>query len=367
MFSERKTRSHYKQHYFKELKYFEAYADKKPASVIKKEMKALQSFWGCYPFQYIRYGMYKKSCKLSVKEMKDYIPNFFAYYLLFPKSFKDYGVVTEDKELTYRVFDSYKIKHPVLLLHYKNKTFYDNRKNIITDAEANDIISKSNANKLFFKPNFGLGGQGIMVFNKKEKFMDDQGESLNANLIHERLKSGGDYILQEGLIQHEELNNIYPNAVNTFRIITKIKNGEAEILYAMLRMGQGGSQLDNGSKEGLVCKVNIDTGQFDDKGHSTFGRVVEMHPDTKFVFRGYCFPYWDEIKKEMLISTKKMDSIQYIGWDVAYTQDGPVIIEMNSGPGLEYLQDCHGGVRKGFDIDNPKTYWYSNRYAIRDL
>lgn len=365
--SEKNLRKHYREHYKIELNHFDSYKHKKKPALIKKEMKILHKYWGCYPFQYIRYGMYKKSCTLSMEEMKDYIPNFFAYYLFFPRYYKDYGVISEDKELTYRVFESYKISQPTLLLQYKNALFYDQHKNIITDEDVDKIIVSSKSEKLFLKPTLGLGGKGIIVFNKKIKFKDYQGNNCDAAYIRKTLKNNENYILQEGIHQHTELNRIYPNAVNTFRIMTKLSNGEAQILFAMLRMGQGGNQLDNASQQGLVCKIDINSGQFGSLGYSGLGRTLNSHPDSNFVFKGYSFPFWKEIREFVLTATQKMETIGFIGWDIAYAVNGPVAIEMNAAAGLEYLQDCHGGVRKSYGIENPKKYWYKSNYVVKDL
>jgi len=365
--SEKNTRSHYRKHYEKEIMYFDTYHDKKSSATIKREMKALRKFWGCYPFQYIRYGMYKKNCTMTMDQMKDYIPNYFAYYLFFPKFFKDYGIVSEDKELTYRVFDSYNISQPVLLLQFKNGVFYDRHKDLIDKESVEQLLKTSSAKKLFLKPTHGLGGRGILIFNKKEAFEDENGDKLTSDFIEKALGENEDYILQEGLEQHEVLNQIYPDAVNTFRVMTHVKNGKAKVMYSMLRMGQGGSQLDNASQTGLVCKIDVDTGKFDDLIHIGHGRTTDKHPDSLFSFKDYVFPYWEELKAFVLTATQKMESIPYMGWDIAYSKDGPVVIEMNAGAGLEYLQDCHGGVRKAYGIDDPNWYWYSSNYAIKDL
>lgn len=365
--SEKKLRDHYRKHYRTEIDYFEKYQDKKPASLMKREMKALQKYWGCYPFQYIRYGMYKKSCTMSLDEMKDFIPNYFAYYLFFPKFYKDYGIITEDKELTCRVLDAYKVNQPVLLLQYKNGIFYNRSKDIITDDEAGKIIQADTAEKLFLKPTQGLGGRGIIVFNKKEGFVDKENNLLTVELIRKIIGEKEDYILQEGLRQHQELNTIYPDSVNTFRIMTSLEKGRTKILFTMLRMGQGGNQLDNASQAGLVCRIDPQTGAFDSRGYSSLGKTMDKHPDTGFTFDGYVFPHWSEVKEFIISTAQKVDSIKFIGWDIAYTETGPAVIEMNAGAGLEYLQDCHGGVRRAYGIENPRKYWYSSNYAIKDL
>lgn len=366
-FGERKLRAHYENHYRRELKAFESDSDKKPNSTIKKEMKQLQKFWGCYPFQYIRYGMYKKSSTMTLDDMKNYIPNYFAYYLFFPKFFKDYGIISEDKELTYRVLESYKVSQPILLLQFKNGIFYDNSKSIISKEEVEKIISSSNAKKMFLKPTHGLGGRGILIFSNKGQFIDEENNYLTYEHIADTLGKNEDYILQEGLQQHQELNQIYPNSVNTFRVMTQVLNGKTKIMYGMLRMGQGGSQLDNASQTGLVCKIDVITGKFDDKIHVGHGNTIDQHPDTHFSFENYTFPYWKEIFDFVTVTAQKMESIPYIGWDIAYSEKGPEVIEINAGAGLEYLQDCHGGVREAYGITNPKNYWTSTKFAIKDL
>ncbi len=365
-FSERNLRAHYAEHYKVEIEYYNKYSDKKAQSVMKRERKILQKYWGCYPFQYIRYGMYKKTCSLSIDEMKDFIPNYFAYYLFFPKSFKEYGIVSDDKELTYRVLDSYHINQPVMLLQYKNELFYDVDKNIISNEDADAIIKQSAAKKLFLKPTKGLGGRGILVFNKEKDFIDKERNSLSSEFISHALSKADDYILQEGLSQHEELNNIYPKSVNTFRVMTSLKDGKATILFSMLRMGQGGNQLDNASLMGLVCKINPENGKFDNIGYTGLGKTLAKHPDTGFVFDGYVFPYWDDIKKFVISASQKIDSIGFIGWDIAFTDQGPAVIEINAGAGLEFLQDCHGGVRKAYGISNPKKYWKNSKFILKD-
>jgi len=365
--SERKSREHYRNLYKAEYEYYNAYKNKKSSSVMKKEMKALQKYWGCYPFQYIRYGMYRNDCKMSIEEMKDYIPNYFAYYLFFPKIYKDYGVISEDKMLTYQVFESLRIKQPKLLLHYTNGMFYDNRRNFISDKIVNELIEQSRAEKLFLKPTTGLGGKGILVFNKKEKFVTEEGDEISARFIQNTLGQHENYLLQEGVQQHEELNKIYPHSVNTFRVNTMIVDGKAKILFSFLRMGRGGGQLDNASLKGFVCRVDQESGEFASVGTSKLFTKIDKHPDTNFQFKGYTFPYWEEVKQFVLIAANKLENIGCAGWDVAYSTDGPQIIEINAGAGLQSLQDNYGGVRTAFGIDNPKKYWYNNNFAVKDL
>ena len=44
-------------------------------------------------------------------------------------------------------------------------------------------------------------------------------------------------IIQRRLIQHPQMNEIYPNSLNTIRIVTRYNNGIPEIVVSVLRVG----------------------------------------------------------------------------------------------------------------------------------
>jgi hypothetical protein len=61
---------------------------------------------------------------------------------------------------------------------------------------------------------------------------------------------------------------------------------------------------------------------------------VLKHPDSGVVFEGYKIPYYEEA---VALAKRCMDSfygLKSVGWDVAITTDGPVIIEGNDDWGL---------------------------------
>lgn len=364
--AERQSRNHFSKHYQAEIEKYKVDTNKKPLAQMQRERNILQKYWGCYPFQYIRYDMYRKDCPLNIDEMKAYIPNYFAYYLFFPKFFKSYGILTEDKSLTNSFFKAYNVRQPELLFKYAHNLFLDGENNVLCAAKVDLLININKAEKIFVKPTFGLGGRGIMVFNRNDgQFINKENEILNADFIIKNLKDEH-FIIQNGLIQHEEINKIYPRSINTFRIMTKVEKGKGEIIYSMLRMGQKGNQIDNASQQGLACMIDKDTGLFAQYGFTGLRDKIDCHPDTGFVFNGYQFPHWEEVKTFIIGVAEKFYEIKYLGWDVAYTVDGPAIIEINAGAGLEFLQDCHGGVAGGFEVGDPKKWWFSRKYFIKD-
>ncbi len=355
-----------KEYYKADIDRFNASSNKKPAAQIKKELSALQKYWDCYPYQYYRYDLYRNDCKLSLEAMLQYVPLYFVNNLFYPHSYKDYGIFSDDKIVTAAMLQAYDVAQPKLLFSYEKEQFFNPANARVAAAEINAIIEASQSLKIFLKPSFGSGGKGILVFEKKEgKYVNSNNEPLNADFFIRELK-GAFYFVQQGLVHSAEMSRIYPNSINTFRIVTEYKNGEAKILFAIFRMGQGGKNLDNASSGGLYLKVDIDTGMMSDHALSFSRDIYTTHPDTGFTFKGAQLECWEEIKSFVLLTAKKFRKLRYIGWDVAFTNEGPVVIEINKRPGVGIVQDWYGGIRDYFGI-TPKDWWYQSKYTIKNL
>lgn len=148
--------------------------------------------------------------------------------------------------------------------------------------------------------------------------------------------------------------------------MTECVGGQARVLYALVRMGSGGQQIDNASSGGLYIKIDPDTGVLADQAFA-FNRLrFKNHPDTGFVFKGASMETWSEAKRFAIAVAQKFREIKYMGWDIAFTNDGPAVIELNNAPGIGIIQDCYGGIRDALHI-NPKDWWYQSNYTIKNL
>ena len=78
------------------------------------------------------------------------------------------------------------------------------------------------------------------------------------------------------------------------------------------------------------------------------GRRYECHPDSGVKFEGWQIPRYDELVstvKEMHLNV--MPDHPYIGWDMALTDEGWVVIECNWGQLLNQYVD-HIGLKNEF-------------------
>ena len=54
--------------------------------------------------------------------------------------------------------------------------------------------------------------------------------------------------------------------------------------------------------------------------------------------KGFQIPFWNEIIKMLISAANVVKEVGYIGWDVAITKTGPIIIEGNNDGGYTAYQ-----------------------------
>lgn len=361
--AEFQLRNHYKKHWNSDILKYKTCKESKSSLKIFLEQRKLQNYWKCKPYHYYRYGFFRKDCKLSIEQMKDYVPNFFAYYLYFPRIYKGYMQLGRDKSLTHTYLAGLGIPHPKVILKFSGGIFYSPDNLPVDQQEAIKMFNQCAAKRIFVKPDSGLGGYGIFVFTKTENgFFTKTGQEFNEQFVQNEMKSIS-FVIQEGLIQHPEMDKIYKGSVNTFRLVTSVTEGKADLLFALFRMGQKGSEIDNASQGGLYCKIDHETGRLSEYAYSNDRQKYYNHADSGVVFSETVIPAWEELKNFTLKIALQLKEISVVGWDIAMSENGPVVVEINEGPGVEIVQDLYGGIREVLKIYNPEKWWNYSKFT----
>lgn len=154
--------------------------------------------------------------------------------------------------------------------------------------------------------------------------------------------------IEEVIQQHPDMAAIYPHAVNTCRIVTVCRDGKPQFFSGYSLFGCGGTRVSNGFSGGIFVG-------FDESGHlretgmrelSLGGGVFDKHPDTGVAFKDCVIPCFKEVLELACAAHLAMDDITSIGWDIAITPTGPVIIEGNQGWSTTEHQIFNGGMRR---------------------
>ena len=191
--------------------------------------------------------------------------------------------------------------------------------------------------KVIFKPKFATGGKGIEVFEYDE---------ISFEKTFSKILELGAGVVEEYIVQHPEMSKLSRKSVNTVRIVTirtkddkhGIKPYRVHFLYAGLRVGTGDSYTDNMHSGGMVALIDMETGFVTTNAVDFKYNVHSVHPDTGVKIKGFKIPYFKEAKKLLAKICIEKDIVGYYGWDIAFSDKGPMIIEGNTHPGAEILQ-----------------------------
>jgi hypothetical protein len=110
------------------------------------------------------------------------------------------------------------------------------------------------------------------------------------------------------------------------------------ILYAALRVGNGINEVDNFHSGGMGVAIDTKNGKLKGNAIDKDLNVYKKHPVSKVYFDKFELPFWKETKELVLKCALINQNIKVVGWDVAITKTGPVLVEGNRRPGFDLVQ-----------------------------
>lgn len=187
-------------------------------------------------------------------------------------------------------------------------------------------------NKLIVKPTTDGGGRNIWWITSSTV---EEGIS--------KLQSGGDFVINNVLENTQFLKSIFPNSLNTTRVVFFQKeDGEKKIHMMAQRFGSTSSKgVDNVSQGGMACSIDLNSGKFS-KAYSFVNDShqgwFDKHFETQAQIEGVIFPDWQTLKEKIKDIIDHLDYLEYAGLDLAITPAGIKVIEINSMPEPKLLQ-----------------------------
>jgi glutathione synthase/RimK-type ligase-like ATP-grasp enzyme len=232
---------------------------------------------------------------------------------------------------------------------------------IAVDGESIESVAKDlriqGLDQLIFKPRCGKGGGGIVC----TKFQDGVVQAISGGreVSTANLNVQGEMVVQEFLKQHRDMNRV-SSSTNTIRVVTiRKKNGDVVVVGTYARFGIGSSKVDNLSQGGICVVANISSGLLGTSGFDRLSRVFEVHPTSGVVFNGYQIPLWDEVINLAKRVQNTFSFYQLLGMDIAIKDEGPVVIEINSGYDNIDLEQARGPILK-----DPEVYKAYKEYDL---
>ena len=184
-----------------------------------------------------------------------------------------------------------------------------------------------NMNYIIVKQNSNTNGKKI----EKIKV----GDYNNLKTLYNYLKDKDLLLIEEEIKQHDYLNKLYNKSVNSINVVTISINNITYIISMYLNIGNN-SIVDSLKRGGMINKLDIETGTslhpFCDRGLNNY----YFHPISKEKINNIKIPYLNEIKSLVNDLSKIIPSVKYINWDIAITNNGPILIGASAFPDIYY-------------------------------
>ena len=212
------------------------------------------------------------------------------------------------------------------------------------DLKSKEFYSFAQRHRSFMiKPESRSCGRGIRLINTES--VEEARQILERTILEDEVE----FVIEELIVQSKEMARLHPESVNSVRFLTFRLDDRIHIFPLYLRMGQGSSFVDNAGSGGIFGLVDLQTGRVyaacDELDHS-----YEFHPDTKEHIIGFVIPHWSEavaLVKELVTVLPK---VRWVGWDLALTDDGWVLIEGNERAQFVFQIPNKKGCRKEVEL-----------------
>lgn len=250
---------------------------------------------------------------------------------------KFHGILS-DKGLITSIFPGGGYRTPLTIIYNCNGVITGQGHEVISYNVALERIN--NCGKVIIKPTVDTSsgvGVRLLVMNAGK----DTATGESAERILSCYKQN--YIIQESVEQSKLLSDIYDGSLNTFRVITYICEGKVFHAPLSMRIGSGGSYVDNIHAGGLSIgiKENYSLRKY---AFTEMGERYEKHPDSGIVFDNYSIPDLQSVVEVALKLHGRIPHIKMISWDWSLDKNNiPVLIEINiSGQSVWFPQMLNG-------------------------
>ncbi|MHB1355644.1 MAG: sugar-transfer associated ATP-grasp domain-containing protein [Anaerolineae bacterium] len=181
------------------------------------------------------------------------------------------------------------------------------------------------------KPDYGSSGYGI-------EFVDTT--RIDPTVLYTTLLRKGQDIVEEPIVQHEALQELNPSCVNTIRVITVRTETRVDIIGTVLKIGVDGNKVDNMNSGGIASAIDLGTGRLlrPSISLSIGDSQYNVHPDTKVPIPGFQVPLWDSVIDLACCAASVVPSVRTVGWDIAVTPAGAILVEGNDNWGAAFWQ-----------------------------
>ncbi len=304
------------------------------------EVYRLQRSNGLEPHEYYRYELCQRGLPWA-KKLRYMSKNqsFLMHRTVNPKF--EYGLL--QKMVTYRFFTSFGVPMPELYGFYDRFSGHDAQgAPLRTREQFVALLAAPQINEFVLKPMGGNRGEGIRVCRKlsDEKVFSSVDGEISPGELFDRIAAtnfnnaaevSDSWLIQERVRQHPFLDRFSTDATQTARVVTYItRDGRLQVLMRLLKISRKGKYIDNVGTTGMAATID-DAGILGRAAQITPNGVVwhTHHPETGAQIEGERLSFAAEAVELAIKCQRLAPQLRSLGWDIAITANGPVLLEGN--------------------------------------
>ncbi|OUN86241.1 sugar-transfer associated ATP-grasp domain-containing protein [[Collinsella] massiliensis] len=196
------------------------------------------------------------------------------------------------------------------------------------------------------KPCNGSLAQGFYKLAHSTDGFTINGRPVDVGDIERFPSAHPNYIFTEFIRPSDQFCRISP-LIHTLRVVVCAPIGRDPFIAASyIRFACGSDQAANyaisggaGEFSGLFADVDVQAGMFGNgKLVSKIETIdVDTHPESGASLTG-SIDEWSDVLNLVFSVSERLRPLEWLGFDIGLTSDGPKIMEINSHPGLHYVQ-----------------------------
>jgi hypothetical protein len=297
------------------------------------------------PREYYLYGLYDHA-RHDVEARGSFLGRVAAFKL--GRGLVDRGLTAEtlEKPRFERLMQAHGLPTTTTLACYGGERPPEGVRHLADEAALGRFLRESESRCLFGKPLASVNSLGVVAIDGWEPATDGvvlaDGRRVTVLRMASALAphSAGGYIFQRRLVPHPELAPVLGGAVSTVRVLVLRDRGAPLIHRCAWKIPARGNPADNFWRPGnLLAAVEPVSGRVwrvVDDIHPR-QQALERHPDSGMALRDRVLPDWTSLRATVLAAAELLPGSRLLGFDVALTDEGPVLVEVEGNGGHPML------------------------------
>lgn len=302
--------------------------------------------------EYVLYGLYRS--EITKDEKKRYIRDANQYWVRAFEIIEVERKLIQNKTLICEILEREGIPTPKTLgIAYKSPPKSIAERIIKNPKELYDVLQSNKGKKIFGKPNFGVQSLGVFIIKNHtgDTITIEGREPITYKDFFENVIGKEAFLIQEFVENHVDLKKFTPYTC-TVRTYNIIRNKNTFTPFILIKISVGNNIADNFWRNGnIIASINLKTGKIEraiQQNGPVIKEIIE-HPDTNEPLLGFKVPFWDNVLEINAKASDACKELRYQALDIAITDNGPVIIEVNSNGSFILPQAAYD---KGFLTDD---------------